>query len=153
MSLFYRYSEDNGGADNEKLKGTANGNIDMSTFLITQSSTPTNGYHSTNKKYVDDEKLKGTANGNINMGTIYKITQSTAAVNNNDRTNKKYLVGNYMTLSGGRINGDVSMRFNRITNLGAAVDDTDPVSKIYMNSFINTNLIETVVQEYFEKAA
>ena len=60
---------------------------------------------------------------------------------------------NELPLSGGKMSGNTDMKLNCINNLKAPIDDTDGVSKIYMSTFINsyiyTNLIETLIWEYY----
>lgn len=132
MSLFYGYSEvlpTGDGHDNyvkkmDHMKGTAKGNVDMSTFTLTQSTAPTSASHLTNKKYVDDnfvgsvtitnkilqigdtayvkktEHIQGTATGDVNMDT-YIVFQSTQPTNIDHLTNKKYVDDNFVSNTGG----------------------------------------------------
>ena len=63
----------------------------------------------------------------------------------------------YLSLTGGKLTGNINMNLNRVTNMAAPIDNTDGISKIYMrtyiNSFINKILIETLIQEYNRSAA
>ena len=59
----------------------------------------------------------------------------------------------YLPLSGGKLTGDLNMNLNRITKLAAPIDNTDSISKVYLSSYIDTILIETLIWEYCQKAA
>ena len=110
MSLYYGYKDDH----LPLSLGSIDGNIDMSTYKISQSSAPTNNHHLANKKYVDDKSgLSGNADGDFDMQS-HKITNLRNPVNNNNAVSKIYM-----------------------TN--------------YLNSYINSILIEHVVTEYYRK--
>ena len=59
----------------------------------------------------------------------------------------------YLSIEGGKMNGNIDMRFQRIIKLGAPLNTTDGISKIYLSYYINTILIETLIREYYQKAA
>ena len=54
------------------------------------------------------------------------------------------------------MNGNIDMSLNRVTNMAAPIDSKGGISKIYMSiyikSFINKILIETLIQEYNQSA-
>ena len=59
----------------------------------------------------------------------------------------------YLSTEGGKKNGNIDMRFQRIIRLATPLNTTDGISKIYLSYYINTILIETLIREYYQKAA
>ena len=63
----------------------------------------------------------------------------------------------YLPLDGGKMKGNIDMSLNSIKKISAPVDDTDTISRIYLssflNSFVNNNLIQTLIWEYYSEKA
>ena len=57
----------------------------------------------------------------------------------------------YLPLSGGKLTGDLNMNLNRITKLAAPIDNADSISKIYLSSYIDRILIETLIGNIIKK--
>ena len=59
---------------------------------------------------------------------------------------------NYLPLSGGQMKGNLDLKLNRLLNVPAPINDTDEFSDIFVSNhittYINTNLIETLIREY-----
>ena len=69
-----------------------------------------------------------------------------------DKADKVEELKKYLPPKGGQMSRNINMKLNSLKNIPAPVDK-DAVSKLYLstitNSYIHSNLIETLIWEYY----
>ena len=148
----------------DHLSGIATGDIDMSSHIITQKTSPNQPFHLVNKSYVDllirnellnytptADKLIGVATGNIDMDK-YVITQKMVPNKGADLTNKSYVdslinarLANYVQLIehlSGIATGNIDMSKYVITQKTTASNPLHVVNKSYVDTLVTNKLMD-----------
>ena len=74
-----------------------------------------------------------------------------------DNINSKKYTDTKLLKRSGTMSGDLDMNLYKLKNIPAAINRTDPISKLYMINYLNLHLhsplAKTLIWEYFTKNA
>lgn len=101
-------------------------------------------------------KAGATMSGELNMGN-HKITSVASPTQDGDVVNKEYLdtsINNlnttisstYVTKTNSTMSGPLNMSANKISNLAAPTENTDAVTKKYVDDLVSNSINESITQ-------
>jgi len=120
------------------LSPNGNGDIDASSSVIKNVTTPSASHHAATKGYVDGAFVAdagGTMSGDLAMGGNL-VTGLGAPSNTGDATRKAYVDAAdalKLNLAGGTMSGAIAMGTNKITGMGDPTAAQDAATKAYVD--------------------
>ena len=120
------------------LSPNGNGDIDASSSVIKNVTTPSASHHAATKGYVDGAFVAdagGTMSGDLAMGGNL-VTGLGAPSNAGDATRKSYVDAAdalKLDLAGGTMSGVIAMGTNKITGMGDPTNAQDAATKAYVD--------------------
>ena len=121
------------------LDPNGSGDIDASSSVIKNVTTPSASHHAATKGYVDGAFVAdagGTMSGNLAMGGNL-VTGLGAPSNTGDATRKAYVDAAdalKLNLAGGTMSGVIAMGTNKITGMGDPTNNQDAATKAYVDT-------------------